>query len=154
MRRGSSSLLLFTFCGNSSVGRAQPCQGWGREFESRFPLIFKGYPFGIAFFVLVITTDRYALPTLLLIIQSRRTNVHIFYYTCKDTRIEYLNTYIQSSLPHLIWHTFYPFSFIYLFFASTDYIFDLKTRHISKEVCIFGVQTSKNRTDTSHLKTI
>ena len=25
-------------CGNSSVGRAQPCQGWGREFESRFPL--------------------------------------------------------------------------------------------------------------------
>ena len=26
-------------CGNSSVGRAQPCQGWGREFESRFPLI-------------------------------------------------------------------------------------------------------------------
>ena len=27
-------------CGNSSVGRAQPCQGWGREFESRFPLTF------------------------------------------------------------------------------------------------------------------
>ena len=25
-------------CGNSSVGRAQPCQGWGREFESRLPL--------------------------------------------------------------------------------------------------------------------
>src|SRR5690606_9277335 len=24
--------------GNSSVGRAQPCQSWGREFESRFPL--------------------------------------------------------------------------------------------------------------------
>ena len=24
--------------GNSSVGRAQPCQGWGREFESPFPL--------------------------------------------------------------------------------------------------------------------
>ena len=24
--------------GNSSVGRAQPCQGWGREFESRLPL--------------------------------------------------------------------------------------------------------------------
>ncbi len=29
------------FCGNSSVGRAQPCQGWGREFESRFPLQIK-----------------------------------------------------------------------------------------------------------------
>ena len=26
------------FCGNSSVGRARPCQGRGREFESRFPL--------------------------------------------------------------------------------------------------------------------
>ena len=25
-------------CGNSSVGRAQPCQGWGRGFESRFSL--------------------------------------------------------------------------------------------------------------------
>src|SRR5256712_11216949 len=24
--------------GNSSVGRAHPCQGWGRGFESRFPL--------------------------------------------------------------------------------------------------------------------
>ena len=28
-----------SLCGNSSVGRAQPCQGWGREFESRFPLL-------------------------------------------------------------------------------------------------------------------
>jgi hypothetical protein len=28
------------FCGNSSVGRARPCQGRGREFESRFPLQF------------------------------------------------------------------------------------------------------------------
>ena len=27
--------------GNSSVGRAQPCQGWGREFEPRFPLSLK-----------------------------------------------------------------------------------------------------------------
>ena len=26
------------YCGNSSVGRAQPCQGWGRGSESRFPL--------------------------------------------------------------------------------------------------------------------
>lgn len=25
---------------NSSVGRAQPCQGWGRGFESRFSLFF------------------------------------------------------------------------------------------------------------------
>ena len=27
-----------TKSGNSSVGRAQPCQGWGRGSESRFPL--------------------------------------------------------------------------------------------------------------------
>ena len=27
-----------TTCGRSSVGRAQPCHGWGREFESRRPL--------------------------------------------------------------------------------------------------------------------
>ena len=32
---------LKTKCGNSSVGRAQPCQGWGREFEPRFPLSVK-----------------------------------------------------------------------------------------------------------------
>ena len=34
----SCSIFAVTQCGNSSVGRAQPCQGWGREFESRFPL--------------------------------------------------------------------------------------------------------------------
>ena len=27
-------------CGNSSVGRARPCQGRGRGFEPRLPLIF------------------------------------------------------------------------------------------------------------------
>ena len=31
-------MSTFNKCGNSSVGRAQPCQGWGREFEPRFPL--------------------------------------------------------------------------------------------------------------------
>ena len=31
-------LTLMFYCENSSVGRAQPCQGWGREFESRFSL--------------------------------------------------------------------------------------------------------------------
>ncbi len=35
----SLKMLIHNECrGNSSVGRAQPCQGWGREFESRFPL--------------------------------------------------------------------------------------------------------------------
>src|SRR5574344_1284165 len=28
----------YSQCENSSVGRAQPCQGWGRGFESRFSL--------------------------------------------------------------------------------------------------------------------
>ena len=36
-------------CGNSSVGRAQPCQGWGREFESRFPLATKRHLKGVSF---------------------------------------------------------------------------------------------------------
>ena len=38
--RVSSSSLFNVYCGNSSVGRAQPCQGWGRGSESRFPLFF------------------------------------------------------------------------------------------------------------------
>ena len=29
-------------CENSSAGRAQPCQGWGRGFESRFSLKNRG----------------------------------------------------------------------------------------------------------------
>ena len=33
--------------GNSSVGRAQPCQGWGREFEPRFPLSLKFWIFSL-----------------------------------------------------------------------------------------------------------
>ena len=31
-------MLISDKCGNSSVGRARPCQGRGREFEPRFPL--------------------------------------------------------------------------------------------------------------------
>ena len=34
------------FCENSSAGRAQPCQGWGRGFESRFSLNNKPRPGG------------------------------------------------------------------------------------------------------------
>ena len=34
----SEMFLTKDNCGNSSVGRAQPCQGWGRGSESRFPL--------------------------------------------------------------------------------------------------------------------
>src|SRR4051812_5953062 len=39
LRRGGSGARILTVRGNSSVGRAQPCQGWGRGFESRFPLV-------------------------------------------------------------------------------------------------------------------
>ena len=35
---GRKRRICTLLSGNSSVGRAQPCQGWGREFESRFPL--------------------------------------------------------------------------------------------------------------------
>ena len=31
-------MFLLKRSGNSSAGRARPCQGRGREFESRFPL--------------------------------------------------------------------------------------------------------------------
>ena len=34
----NKTYLCTTICGNSSVGRARPCQGRGRGFESRFPL--------------------------------------------------------------------------------------------------------------------
>ena len=34
----SSNLVSPTICGHGSVGRAQPCQGWGRGFEPRCPL--------------------------------------------------------------------------------------------------------------------
>ena len=37
-RPSSAGRRTFVCRGNSSVGRAQPCQGWGRGFESRFPL--------------------------------------------------------------------------------------------------------------------
>ena len=66
MCRGSSSLLLFTFqfsfflCVNSSVGRAQPCQGWGREFESRFPLLEIHREMGFHFFCIYYTQHEYS----------------------------------------------------------------------------------------------
>ena len=58
-RRASSILVVGTYtkiCGNSSVGRAQPCQGWGREFESRFPL--QSEPIRFTFFVLGISLHK------------------------------------------------------------------------------------------------
>ena len=40
MRPIKTLLLNNVLSGNSSVGRARPCQGRGREFEPRFPLHF------------------------------------------------------------------------------------------------------------------
>lgn len=55
--------------GNSSVGRAQPCQGWGREFESRFPLQILKSPNLLIWAFFVITNQGfggyYALPIIL-----------------------------------------------------------------------------------------
>jgi hypothetical protein len=42
-------------CGNSSVGRARPCQGRGREFESRFPLKNKEDSMGPLFLWAIVT---------------------------------------------------------------------------------------------------
>ena len=44
--------ILPSDCGNSSAGRAIPCQGIGREFEPRFPLqIFNKKGINSLFFV-------------------------------------------------------------------------------------------------------
>ena len=40
VRVSSSAPIQSTVCGISSVGRAPPCQGGGRESESRLPLHF------------------------------------------------------------------------------------------------------------------
>ena len=58
-RKGCSrKILRCQCCGNSSVGRAQPCQGWGREFESRFPLKIKSNSFGLLFSFCMVTKIR------------------------------------------------------------------------------------------------
>ena len=43
--------LIFWKCGNSSVGRARPCQGRGRGSESRFPLKIPIRIIGSGFFL-------------------------------------------------------------------------------------------------------
>ena len=44
-------MLIVESSGNSSVGRASPCQGGGREFESRFPLHLRILPLVRAVFL-------------------------------------------------------------------------------------------------------
>ncbi len=46
------SLQIIQTSGSSSVGRAQPCQGWGREFESRLPLIRAQLPIGSSYWMM------------------------------------------------------------------------------------------------------
>ena len=41
IRNKYGEVLKNTQCENSSVGRAQPCQGWGRGFEPRFSLDYQ-----------------------------------------------------------------------------------------------------------------
>ena len=54
---GNMVATFKNYCGNSSVGRAQPCQGWGREFESRFPLKIKKTAHRCLFCFLYIEAD-------------------------------------------------------------------------------------------------
>ena len=44
--------------GNSSVGRAQPCQGWGREFEPRFPLLRTAFAVFFCLYMVVSSVGR------------------------------------------------------------------------------------------------
>ena len=53
--------------GSSSVGRAQPCQGWGREFEPRLPLQKKEVSRNADLLFETKSTDR---------IELRLTNIH------------------------------------------------------------------------------
>ncbi len=55
--RGGSSPPPGTKCENSSVGRARPCQGRGRGFESRFSLEKKASHFCEAFFIALFFVD-------------------------------------------------------------------------------------------------
>ena len=57
--------------GNSSVGRARPCQGRGREFESRFPLQ-KSHPSSILVHILEI----YLLKSLVVFIGIKMEQVY------------------------------------------------------------------------------
>ena len=52
--------IPFGLRGNSSVGRARPCQGRGREFESRFPLKNKSSSFAGLFFAETLPPSRFA----------------------------------------------------------------------------------------------
>jgi hypothetical protein len=47
------AILARSLRGNSSVGRARPCQGRGREFESRFPLQILKTSFTRGFFLVL-----------------------------------------------------------------------------------------------------
>ena len=60
---GNMVATFKNYCGNSSVGRAQPCQGWGREFESRFPLKMKKTARRCLFFVLYLAKISFARAT-------------------------------------------------------------------------------------------
>ena len=71
--------------GNSSVGRAQPCQGWGREFESRFPLLthhLAGWQSGYA--AACKAVDAGSIPTPAFFIFSNR------HYICKRRTVNFV----------------------------------------------------------------
>ena len=80
--------------GNSSVGRARPCQGRGREFESRFPL--QNFHSILLFFI-----------------HSRTTRYAALYIQC----INFVNRLIHRFCSFYIQLIFYPLQnpLLYLF---------------------------------------
>ena len=75
---------------SSSVGRAQPCQGWGREFESRFPLQFeRGSPCGLPFFVLFSLRFHPLNPRAESLLQRAGDSFSVDYSQCTDKKSWY-----------------------------------------------------------------
>ncbi len=71
-----------SLCGNSSVGRAQPCQGWGREFESRFPLQFSS-----SFYLISSTSSRYSAQSAVIAHTSINRVIHRISATSSPLRL-------------------------------------------------------------------
>ena len=85
------SAPLAVFCGNSSVGRAQPCQGWGRGSESRFPLqhseasvseAFVVYARFVFFSAYYFCSLKYSLSGTSILLLSGRENTNCFFTLC------------------------------------------------------------------------
>lgn len=98
---------FFVFCGNSSVGRAPPCHGGGREFESRFPLQFQSResPVGCRYeSIRVVTWGSQARPTAVrccisapvFVSAHRRRHLRLTLYLWTFGKVSRLSPYASS----------------------------------------------------------